>query len=102
MSTIPPRVTLDTPFGPDVDLNVEDVRWESGHRVTQSAVDDLVTDLHERTAGRPSLTAPGAHSPSVTLRFPTPVLERIDAEAARRGVRRSEIVREAVELYLAS
>lgn len=101
MNRTPPRVTLDTPIGADVDLDAEDIRLADGTRLTREVADEITADV-PRAAGRPSLTAPGVHSPSLTLRFPATTLARLDAEASRRGVRRSQIVREAVEAYLSS
>jgi hypothetical protein len=39
-------------------------------------------------------------TPVISVRFPNGVAERIFAEAERRGVRTSAVVREAVEAYL--
>lgn len=100
MSRTPPHITLDTPLGRTVDLEVEDIRLPSGARLTDEVVAELVEAA--RTAGRPSLTAPGKHSPSVTVRLPESLNERLDAEALRTGRRRSAIVREALEARLAS
>lgn len=99
MNRTPPKITLDTPIGPDVNLDAEDVRLADGTRLTNHLADKITVDIL-RAAGRPSLTAPGVHSPSVTLRFPAASLARLDAEASKRGVRRSDIVREAVEAFL--
>lgn len=55
-----------------------------------------------RVGGRPSLTAPGKHSPQITLRLPESVNDRLDEVAARTGRRRSQIVREALDEYLAA
>lgn len=96
----PPRVTLDTPIGPDVDLAVDEVTTADGHRLTDEVVAGLVEEA--RTAGRPSLTAPGERSPQVTLRLPASLLARLDAEAHRRGVRRSVVVRDVLTEHLAS
>ncbi|MGJ3507765.1 ribbon-helix-helix protein, CopG family [Enemella sp. A6] len=94
----PPKITPDTPIRSDVDLEVEDVRLPSGRRVT----DDVVADLIETArVGRPSLTAPGRHSPSITLRLPKELLDRLDEEVERTGRRRSEIIREALNDKLA-
>ncbi|MBK8462396.1 MAG: ribbon-helix-helix protein, CopG family [Nigerium sp.] len=99
MKRTPPRVTTDTPIGPDVDLTAEVVTTADGHRLTDEVVADLVEQA--RTAGRPSLTAPGERSPQVTLRLPAGLLERLDAEARRRGVRRSVVIRDMLAEHLA-
>ncbi len=36
----------------------------------------------------------------ISLRLPEPLLKRIDQEARKRRVRRSDLVREALELFL--
>ena len=54
-----------------------------------------------RTAGRPSLTGTGARSPQITVRLPQEVNDRLSQVASRTGRRRSEVVRDALELYLA-
>lgn len=96
----PPRVTFDTPIGPDIDLTADEVVTTDGLRLTDAVVAELVEQV--RTAGRPSLTAPGERSPQVTLRLPASLLERLDAEARRRGVRRSVVVRDLLIEHLAS
>ena len=45
----PPRVTPDTPIGPDVDLNRDDVSLADGTRLTGTIVGHL-TDQARRTA----------------------------------------------------
>ncbi|MDR1427199.1 MAG: ribbon-helix-helix domain-containing protein [Bifidobacteriaceae bacterium] len=53
-----------------------------------------------KTVGRPSLTAPGTHSPQLTLRLPEAMNIRLNDAAMRTGRRRSDIAREALEQYL--
>ena len=55
-----------------------------------------------RAAGRPSLTAPGAHSPQITVRIPESTNARLTSVARRTGQQRSQIVREALDRYLAT
>lgn len=59
-------------------------------------------DAAHKTAGRPSLTGPGQHSPQVTLRLSRPMNERLDAVATTTHRRRSQVVRDALETYLAA
>lgn len=94
-----PKVTLDTPLGPDVDLERDDVRTTTGRRLTEEVVEEFVTEA--RSAGRPSLTAPGVHSPSVTVRLSRDLNARLDREVERTGKRRSDIIREALDATLA-
>jgi len=96
-----PKVTLDTPIGSDVDLDTEDVRTSTGRRLTDEVVGEFVEAVAEaRSAGRPSLSAPGVHSPSVTVRLPEELNAKLDRAAASTGKRRSQIVREALEAAL--
>lgn len=54
MAKQPPRVTLDTPLGADVDLDAEEVRTQTGHRLTEQDVAELVDDARAK-ADRPSV-----------------------------------------------
>ena len=72
---------------------------ESG--ISDAEVERLVSAAH-RVAGRPSLTAPGKHSPQITLRLPEAVNEQLTVIAARTGRRRSQVVRDALDAYLAT
>ncbi|MDO4413049.1 ribbon-helix-helix protein, CopG family [Cutibacterium sp.] len=79
------------------------MRTSTGRRLTDTVVNELVEAAAEvRRAGRPSLSGPGVHSPSVTVRLPQELNAKLDCEAARTGKRRSVIVREALEAALSS
>ncbi|MDR1449750.1 MAG: ribbon-helix-helix domain-containing protein [Propionibacteriaceae bacterium] len=69
--------------------------------VTAAEAEDLVMAAH-KAMGRPSLTGPGRRSPQLTLRLPASVNDQLTALAARQGRRRSDIVREAIDRYLAA
>lgn len=97
----PPKIALDTPIGPDVDLETEEIRLADGTRFTNEIAEEI-NEQALRAAGRPSLSAPGQHSPSVTVRLPQHLADKLDAKAASTGKRRSQIVREALESALAS
>ena len=72
-----------------------------GTELTDQMVDDLIADVREATrAGRPSLTAPGHHSPTVSLRLSEDTAERLDERARAEGRRRSDIMRDALDAYL--
>jgi hypothetical protein len=83
-----------------VDLDDQDVRDAQGRRVTQDTVDQLVAAVEKAKGGRPSLTGPGKHSPSVTLRLPEPVDARLAERAQARGLTKSQAVREAIDRWL--
>lgn len=55
-----------------------------------------------RPVGRPSLTGEKRDSRRVAFRVPDSMLDRAEAEAARRGCTISQLAREALEQYLAS
>ena len=40
-----PRVTTETPLGPDVDLEREDVRLHSGKRLTSKMAEEIVEEV---------------------------------------------------------
>ena len=54
----PPRVSDDSPIGPDVDLERDDIRLADGTRLTPDIAAGIAEDVR-RAAGRPSLTGPG-------------------------------------------
>ena len=89
--------------GPDIDLDVDVVRDKSGQRITEARAKDIAeAALQKATVGRPSLTAPGRRSPEVKARVPIELRDRLYTVAQQRGVSTSELVREALDRYLAS
>jgi len=76
-----------------------DVYDEDGHQITEAGIERLIEAAHKIT-GRPSLTAPGEHSPALNLRIPVGTKRRLEQVARQRGVRQSTIVREALDEYL--
>ncbi len=94
--------------GPDIDLDVEVVRNEVvrnkvGERITEARAKEIAAAaLRKAGVGRPSLTAPGRRSPEVKARVPVELRDRLHAAAEQRGVSASELVREALDRYLAS
>lgn len=97
----------------DVDLASETVSDQQGRRITteqanqasQALEDGDVTvdeaDIVYPRRGRPSLSAPGAHSPRVDTRVPHEVKRRLETLARTQHRAESEVVREALEEYLA-
>jgi hypothetical protein len=94
----PPRVTLDTPIGPDVDLDAEDIRLADGTRLTPEVAEEIVE--HVRVTGRPSLTGPGKHSPEVSARVSPELRDAAKRQARQSGVSLSRLLRDALEWYL--
>ena len=99
--------------GPDIDLDVDVVLDKKGRRITEQRTGAIAADaLQKAGVGRPSLTAPGRRSPEVKARVPAELRDRLHQPAElrdrlhqaaeQRGVSASELVREALERYLAS
>jgi hypothetical protein len=82
----------------DIDLDAEEF-IVGGERLTVARAVELA-ERAERRAGRPSLTAPGAHSPALNLRVSVDTKARLEAVAEAEGRRQSDVVREALEEYL--
>lgn len=88
-------------IGPDVDLDVEDVRDRQGRRVTAAYAEQAAAEaLRLARPGRPALGAVGQHSPRVSFRVPEQVRRQAEQRAAVEGRSVSEIAREALERYL--
>jgi hypothetical protein len=97
----PPRITPETPIGPDVNLDQDEVRLADGTRLTAEAATQIVADAR-RAAGRPSLTGLGKHSPQVSARVPPELRDAAERQARREGKSVSQLIRELLERYLAS
>jgi hypothetical protein len=95
----PPRITPDTPIGPDVDLDRDDVRLADGTRLTQEVADRIVAQA--RRGGRPSLSGEAAVSPQIAFRVSPAVRDKAAAAAAAEHKTISDLAREALERYLA-
>lgn len=91
-------------FGPDVTVRGIDLDREEfvvgGQRLTERRAYDLA-ERAERSAGRPSLTSPGRHSPTLNLRVPAAVRDQLDRLAESEGRSPSAIARDALDEYLA-
>jgi len=88
--------------GPDVDLEVEDIRDSKGNRIDEEYVQRAVADVRRQTAGRPSMSGPGERSPQIAFRVPREVHRAISELAVREGKTLSELAREALEQYVGS
>lgn len=96
----PPRITPDTPIGPDVDLAREDIRLADGTRLTQEVADGIVEQAR-RSSGRPSLSGNAASSPQIAFRVAPGVRDRAAQVAASEGKTISQLAREALEQRVA-
>ena len=92
-------------FGPDVevhevDLDAANVRYR-GEKLTEARAEKVAAEVLARTPGRPSLSGARETSPSLTIRLPRQERARLDRLAAEQGRRTSQVVREALDDYLA-
>ena len=91
-------------FGPDVtirDIDLDTEEFVVGGEPLMEARAKEIADRLERRGGRPSLTAPGAHSPVLNLRVSQVTKEQLEHLAEESGRRQSDLVREALTEYLA-
>jgi hypothetical protein len=98
----PPHITEDTPIGPDVDLDREDIRLADGTRLTNEVADDVVEQVRRSSSGRPSLSGKPAASPQIAFRVAPSVRDRAAEVAAREGKTISQLAREALEERVAA
>ena len=75
---------------------------DAAHDLNDGNIEQLVINGRRAWSGRPSLTAPGQHSPSLNLRVPEWMKRRLEAVAHAQGRRQSDVVREALDTYLAA
>lgn len=97
----PPKITTDTPIGPDIDLDREEIRLADGTRLTDEVAADIVETVL-RSVGRPSLSGVRQRSPQIAFRVPPAVRDQAAEVAAREGKTVSELAREALEERLAA
>lgn len=97
----PPKVTAETPIGPDVDLEREDIRLADGTRLTNE-VAAQITEGALRSVGRPSLSGARNKSPQIAFRVPPSVRDQAAEVAAQEGKTLSELAREALEERIAA
>ncbi len=86
-----------------IDLDQQDVRLADGTRLTEAKAEELAGEILDRAGrGRPSLSRSGARSPQLRLSVPDELRSRLleRAEDEHRSV--SNLVRDALEHYLAS
>ena len=86
--------------GKDVNLKKEVVKDLSGKRITNRRVKQIVKQVGQQTAGRPSLTKPNVISPEVKARVPIQLKRALDRRAIQSGKSASELIRAALERYL--
>lgn len=96
-------MTAKYSVGPDIDLDKEIVLDAQGRRITERRAEQIASDTLEKAGvGRPSLSAPGRRSPEVKARVPEELRHRLQLAAEREHSSTSELIRRALEQYLAS
>lgn len=89
----------------DRDLDRDPITLPDGTVLDESRAEAYGREVADRAAkrrGRPSLTAPGVHSPQVSSRVPPELKARIDEIALRDGIGTSDVLRSALEEYVAA
>ena len=91
-------------LGPDINLDAEEFYDEDGSRISPARADEIAKDVLTQAGkrGRRSLTGKASRSPQVTVRVTPKIKQELAERAKARGVKPSEIAREALEKYLAS
>ena len=87
-------------IGKDVNLKKEVVKDLSGKRITDRRVKQIVKQVRQQSAGRPSLSKPNVISPEVKARVPLQLKRALDRKAIQSGRSASELIRAALERYL--
>jgi hypothetical protein len=95
----PPEVRLNTPIGPDVDLDQEDVRLADGTRLTNELAEAIGDEVRSK-AGRPSLTGARTRSPQVSKRITPAQQEQLMRYSKATGMSVSRILREALDQFM--
>ena len=72
----------------------------NGKRITDRRVKQIVKQVRQQTAGRPSLTKANVISPEVKARVPLQLKRALDRRAIQSGKSASELIRAALERYL--
>ncbi|ETZ55312.1 DNA-binding protein [Mycobacterium avium] len=87
----------------DIDLKKEDFQFH-GERLTEARAEELAEQKFRRAdnlvPGGKSLSRDGTHSPVMQTRVPAEVRAKFQAIAARRGVRPSKLLREAIDQFI--
>ncbi|MGH9056685.1 MAG: hypothetical protein ACRDYY_12620 [Acidimicrobiales bacterium] len=87
-------------IGPDVDLDIEDIRLADGTRLTDELAEHIAQDAVARHRGRPSVTGEPEHTPRMTLRVPERTRHALEEIASQQGRRLTDVGRDAFEEYI--
>jgi hypothetical protein len=94
------RRKITPPVGPDVDLDVEDIRLPDGTQLTETTATELAERALARHRGRPSVTGGRAHTPSLTVRVTPRTRAALEAIASTQGRRLADVSRDALDEYV--
>lgn len=94
-----PRVTTETPIGPDIDLDREGLRLRSGRRLTSKVAEEIVEEVRG-SGGRASPSGDATRSPQIGFRVTADVRDRAAEVAAAEGKTVSQLARETLEARL--
>lgn len=102
------KTKVKLPGGQVVEANVGDINLDEevvlnldGTRYTEADAEADADYFERQGPGKPSLSGSGT-SPQIGVRLPADLRERLANRASSEGRRESEVVREAIETYLAS
>lgn len=88
-------------IGPYVDLDKEPITLPSGRVLDEAAANEMAREtLRELRRGRPSLHGDSGPSPEVRFRLEPHVKAALDSLARDRGVTPSQVMRDALRMYL--
>ena len=73
---------------------------ETGEELTVELTEEFVEAARQVRRGRPSVTGGSVHTPTLTVRIPEPLRDQLDTLASRKGVRRSDLIREVLTDYV--
>jgi len=89
----------------ETDLDTDPITLPDGTVLDDAAAEKLGNEIADRAArgrGRPSLTGPGEHSPKVAVRVGPSLKTSLEEIAKREGRRTADVVRDALEEYVAA
>jgi hypothetical protein len=88
-------------IGPDIDLDIEEVRLSDGTWLTEAGAEELAEQMLARRPGRPSVTGATIRTPSLMIRVPVQVREALESIAGAQGRRLADVSRDALAEYAA-
>lgn len=88
-------------IGPYLDLDKSPITLPDGTLLDEKRAEQWGEEIAQKhLRGRPSLHGESGSSPEVRFRLEPRVKDELDSYAARRGVTPSQVMREALRMYL--